>query len=101
MEEAKWVESWSSVPQEGVSLFGMAPLVAHPHMSAPVLLGQSPQVAERLCRVLPLITAVAHPAPGRAGVPEILTLTSFTTFLSEVFMSSLLETCSISSGGNT
>lgn len=36
------------------------------------------------------------PSPSPAVVP-----TSFTTFLREVFMSSLLETCSISSGGKT
>lgn len=46
-----------------------------------------------------------HPDPDSGGetvgTPALQTLTSFTTFLSEVFMSSLLETCSISSGGKT
>lgn len=42
-----------------------------------------------------------QPTGGETSPLHPLTPTSFTTFFSDVFMSSLLETCSISSGGKT
>lgn len=100
-------------PQGDTSLPQSTTEAAHPHPTPPQ--GALPSWARAaskafLGRESPAVSSQAsfhwaglttQPTGGETSPLRPLTPTSFTTFFSDVFMSSLLETCSISSGGKT